>query len=153
MAQLKSILLAEDNSKDVELTLTALAEHNLANEVIVARDGEEALDYLLRRGRFRERPEDNPAVILLDLKMPRVDGLEVLRRIKSDDRLKTIPVVMLTSSREERDLIESYRLGINAYVVKPVGFDQFVEAVRQIGAFWAILNERAPGAVRKAAGP
>lgn len=153
MAQLKSILLAEDNSKDVELTLTALAEHNLANEVIVARDGEEALDYLLRRGRFRERPEDNPAVILLDLKMPRVDGLEVLRRIKSNDRLKTIPVVMLTSSREERDLIESYRLGINAYVVKPVGFDQFVEAVRQIGAFWAILNERAPGAVRKAAGP
>lgn len=153
MAQLKSILLAEDNSKDVELTLTALAEHNLANEVIVACDGEEALDYLLRRGRFRERPEDNPAVILLDLKMPRVDGLEVLRRIKSDDRLKTIPVVMLTSSREERDLIESYRLGINAYVVKPVGFDQFVKAVRQIGAFWAILNERAPGAVRKAAGP
>lgn len=153
MAQLKSILLAEDNSKDVELTLTALAEHNLANEVIVARDGEEALDYLLRRGRFRERPEENPAVILLDLKMPRVDGLEVLRRIKSDDRLKTIPVVMLTSSREERDLIDSYRLGINAYVVKPVGFDQFVEAVRQIGAFWAILNERAPGAVRKAAGP
>lgn len=153
MAQLKSILLAEDNSKDVELTLTALAEHNLANEVIVARDGEEALDYLLRRGRFRERPEDNPAVILLDLKMPRVDGLEVLRRIKSNDRLKTIPVVMLTSSREERDLIESYRLGINAYVVKPVGFDQFVEAVRRIGAFWAILNERAPGAVRKAAGP
>lgn len=152
MAQLKSILLAEDNSKDVELTLTALAEHNLANEVIVARDGEEALDYLLRRGRFRERPEENPAVILLDLKMPRVDGLEVLRRIKSDDRLKTIPVVMLTSSREERDLIDSYRLGINAYV-KPVGFDQFVEAVRQIGAFWAILNERAPGAVRKAAGP
>lgn len=153
MAQLKSILLAEDNSKDVELTLTALAEHNLANEVIVARDGEEALDYLLRRGRFRERPEDNPAVILLDLKMPRVDGLEVLRRIKSNDRLKTIPVVMLTSSREEGDLIESYRLGINAYVVKPVGFDQFVEAVRRIGAFWAILNERAPGAVRKAAGP
>ena len=153
MAQLKSILLAEDNSKDVELTLTALAEHNLANEVIVARDGEEALDYLLRRGRFRERPEENPAVVLLDLKMPRVDGLEVLRRIKSEDRLKTIPVVMLTSSREERDLIESYRLGINAYVVKPVGFEQFVEAVRQIGVFWAILNERAPGAVRKAAGP
>ncbi len=153
MAQLKSILLAEDNPKDVELTLTALSEHNLANEVVVARDGEEALDYLLRRGRFRERPEDNPAVVLLDLKMPRVDGLEVLRRIKSDDGLKTIPVVMLTSSREERDLIESYRLGINAYVVKPVGFEQFVEAVRQIGVFWALLNERAPGAVRKAAGP
>ncbi len=153
MTQLKSILLAEDNTKDVELTLTALAEHNLANEVVVARDGEEALDYLLRRGRFRERPQENPAVVLLDLKMPRVDGLEVLRRIKSDDGLKTIPVVMLTSSREERDLIESYRLGINAYVVKPVGFEQFVEAVRQTGAFWAILNERAPGAVRKAVGP
>ncbi len=153
MAQLKSILLAEDNPKDIELTLTALAEHNLANEVIVARDGEEALDYLLRRGRFGERPEENPAVVLLDLKMPRVDGLEVLRRIKSDDGLKTIPVVMLTSSRDERDLIESYRLGINAYVVKPVGFEQFVEAVRQIGVFWALLNERAPGAVRKAAGP
>ena len=152
MAPLKSILLAEDNPKDIELTLTALAEHNLANEVVVARDGEEALDYLLRRGRFRDRPEENPALVLLDLKMPRVDGLEVLRRIKSDDGLKTIPVVMLTSSREERDLIESYRLGINAYVVKPVGFEQFVEAVRQIGAFWAILNERAPGAVRKAAG-
>ena len=153
MAQLKSILLAEDNPKDVELTLTALSEHNLANEVVVARDGEEALDYLLRHGRFRERPRDNPAVVLLDLKMPRVDGLEVLRRIKSDDGLRTIPVVMLTSSREERDLIESYRLGINAYVVKPVGFEQFVEAVRQIGVFWALLNERAPGAVRKAAGP
>ncbi len=153
MAPLKSILLAEDNPKDVELTLTALADHNLANEVVVARDGEEALDYLLRRSGFRERPGDNPAVVLLDLKMPRVDGLEVLRRIKSDERLKTIPVVMLTSSREERDLIESYRLGINAYVVKPVGFEKFVEAVRQIGAFWAILNERAPGAVRKAVGP
>lgn len=153
MARLKSILLAEDNPKDIELTLTALAEHNLANEVVVARDGEEALDYLMRRGRFRERPQDNPAVVLLDLKMPRVDGLEVLRRIKSDDGLKTIPVVMLTSSREERDLIESYHLGINAYVVKPVGFEQFVEAVRQIGVFWALLNERAPGAVRRAAGP
>jgi CheY-like chemotaxis protein len=153
MAPLKSILLAEDNPKDIELTLTALAEHNLANEVVVARDGEEALDYLQRRGRFRERAQENPAVVLLDLKMPRVDGLEVLRRIKSDDALKAIPVVMLTSSREERDLIESYRLGINAYVVKPVGFEQFVEAVRQIGAFWAILNERAPGTVRKAAAP
>ncbi len=150
MADFKSILLAEDNPKDVELTLTALAENHLANEVVVARDGEEALDYLLRRGRFALRAEGNPAVVLLDLKMPRVDGLEVLRRIKSDDTLKTVPVVMLTSSREERDLVESYRLGANAYVVKPVGFEQFVEAVREVGVFWAILNERAPGSVRKA---
>jgi len=150
MAELKSILLAEDNPKDVELTLTALAENHLANEVVVVRDGEEALDYLLRRGRFALRAEGNPAVVLLDLKMPRVDGLEVLRQIKSDDTLKTVPVVMLTSSREERDLVESYRLGANAYVVKPVGFEQFVEAVREVGVFWAILNERAPGSVRKA---
>ena len=149
MAELKSILLAEDNPRDVELTLTALSEHNLANEVVVARDGEEALDYLLRRGRFALRTEGNPAVVLLDLKMPRVDGLEVLRRIKSDEKLRAIPVVMLTSSREERDLVETYRLGINAYVVKPVDFERFVEAVREIGVFWAILNERAPGSVRK----
>lgn len=149
MTELKSILLAEDNPKDVELTLTALGEHNLANEVVVARDGEEALDYLLRRGRFALRAEGNPAVVLLDLKMPRVDGLEVLRRIKSDEALRNIPVVMLTSSREERDLVESYRLGVNAYVVKPVAFDQFVEAVREIGVFWAILNEPAPGSVRR----
>jgi CheY-like chemotaxis protein len=147
MAELKSILLAEDNPRDVELTLTALGEHNLANEVVVARDGEEALDYLLRRGRFAQRAPGNPAVVLLDLKMPRVDGLEVLRRIKADESLKTIPVVMLTSSREERDLVESYRLGVNAFVVKPVGFEQFVNAVREIGVFWAILNERAPGSV------
>ena len=150
MAELNSILLAEDNPKDVELTLTALAENHLANEVVVVCDGEEALDYLLRRGRFALRAEGNPAVVLLDLKMPRVDGLEVLRRIKSDDTLKSVPVVMLTSSREERDLVESYRLGANAYVVKPVGFEQFVEAVREVGVFWAILNERAPGSVRKA---
>ena len=149
MAELKSILLAEDNPKDVELTLTALAENRLANEVVVARDGEEALDYLFRRGRFALRAEGNPAVVLLDLKMPRVDGLEVLRRIKSDETLKTVPVVMLTSSREERDLVESYRLGINADVVKPVGFEKFADAVREIGAFWAILNERAPGSVRR----
>jgi CheY-like chemotaxis protein len=147
MADLKSILLAEDNPRDVELTLTALAENNLANEVVVARDGEEALDYLFRRGRFALRSAGNPAVVLLDLKMPRVDGLEVLRQIKADESLKSVPVVMLTSSREERDLVESYRLGINAYVVKPVGFEQFVDAVRQIGAFWALLNERAPGSV------
>ena len=149
MAELKSILLAEDNPKDDELTLTALAENRLADDVVVARDGEEALDYLFRRGRFALRPVGNPAVVLLDLKMPRVDGLEVLRRIKSDESLKTVPVVMLTSSREERDLVESYRLGINAYVVKPVGFEKFADAIREIGAFWAILTERAPGSVRR----
>src|SRR6266508_3236804 len=141
MAELNSILLAEDNPKDVELTLTALGENHLANEVVVVRDGEEALDYLFRRGRFALRSEGNPAVVLLDLKMPKVDGLEVLRQIKSDETLKTVPVVMLTSSREERDLVESYRLGINAYVVKPVGFDRFIEAVRQVGVFWALINE------------
>ena len=150
MADLKSILLVEDNPMDVELTLTALSEHNLANEVVVARDGEEALDYLLRKGRFSGREEGNPAVVLLDLKMPKVDGLEVLRRIKSDEALRTIPVVMLTSSREEKDLIESYRLGINAYVVKPVAFDRFIDAVRNVGIFWALVNEPAPGTLRKA---
>ena len=149
MADLRSILLAEDNPKDVELTLAALAEHNLANEVVVARDGEEALDYLYRRGRWEGREGGNPAVVLLDLKMPKVDGLEVLRRIKSDDSLKAVPVVMLTSSREEKDLVESYRLGANAYVVKPVAFDRFLDAVRHIGVFWALLNEPAPEGARR----
>lgn len=144
MADLKSILLAEDNPRDVELTLTALADHNIANDVVVARDGEEALDYLFRRGRYEGREGGNPAVVLLDLKMPKVDGLEVLRQIKSNEALRTVPVVMLTSSREERDLVESYRLGSNAYVVKPVAFDRFVDAVRHVGVFWAILNEPAP---------
>ncbi|HKA35817.1 MAG TPA: response regulator [Thermoanaerobaculia bacterium] len=141
MAEVRCILLVEDNPKDVELTLTALSEHNLANEVVVARDGEEALEYLRRRGRFAGREPGDPAVVLLDLKMPKVDGLEVLRQIKSDDALRTIPVVMLTSSREDKDLIDSYRLGTNAYVVKPVVFEHFVEAVRNIGGFWAILSE------------
>jgi CheY-like chemotaxis protein len=150
MNGLRSILLAEDNPRDVELTLAALAERNLANEVVVVRDGEEALDYLSRGGRFSRRAEGHPAVVLLDLKMPRVDGLDVLRRIKTDGALKAIPVVMLTSSREERDLVESYRLGANAYVVKPVDFDQFMAAVAQLGAFWAILNEPPPGGVHKA---
>src|SRR5207302_871916 len=130
---------------DVELTLAALAEHNLANEVAVARDGVEALDYLYCRGRFSGRASGNPAVILLDIKMPRMNGLEVLQRIKSDPQLKMIPVVMLTSSREEPDLLESYKLGVNAYVVKPVDFQQFVDAVKQVGAFWAVLNEPPPG--------
>jgi CheY-like chemotaxis protein len=145
MKELRSILLAEDNPNDVELTLAAFSEHNLANEVFVVSDGEEALDYLYQRGRFKERPDGNPAVILLDLKMPKVDGLEVLRTIKQDEKLKNIPVVMLTSSREEPDLVRSYQLGVNAYVVKPVGFQSFMNAVKQIGVFWAIFNEPPPG--------
>ncbi len=150
MAELKRILLAEDNPKDVELTLTALDEHNLANEVVVVNDGAEALDYLYRRGKFAMRADNDPAVVLLDLKMPKVDGLEVLRTIKKDDKLKTIPLVILTSSREEKDLVESYKLGVNAYVVKPVNFQQFIEAVKELGAFWAVINEPPPGSVRKA---
>jgi CheY-like chemotaxis protein len=148
MSDLKGILLAEDNVRDVELTLDALGEHNLANEVVVVHDGAEALDYLYHRGRFKMRGDGNPAVILLDLKMPKVDGLEVLRTIKNDETLKMIPVVMLTSSREEQDLVESYKLGVNAYVVKPVSFHDFVGAVKQLGAFWAVLNEPPPGSVK-----
>ena len=144
MANLKRILLAEDNPNDVELTLAALAEHNLANEVVVVRDGAEALDYLYCRGSFAMRNGASPVVILLDLKMPKVDGLEVLRTVKADDRLKTIPVVVLTSSREEKDLVESYKLGVNAYVVKPVDFQDFVGAVKQLGVFWAVINESPP---------
>jgi CheY-like chemotaxis protein len=143
MTEIKRILLAEDSVNDAELTLSAL-ESNLANEVIVVRDGAEALDYLHARGTFAGRAQGNPALLLLDLKMPRVDGLDVLRQIKSDPRLKTIPVVMLTSSREEQDLIKSYHLGVNSYVVKPVNFAEFVDAVRQIGAFWAVINEPPP---------
>ena len=149
MTQLKRILLAEDNEHDVELTLNALAENRLANEVVVVRDGAEALDYLYRRGGYRLREEGNPVVLLLVLKMPKVDGLEVLRQVKQDDALRQMPVVMLTSSREERDLVESYRLGVNAYVVKPVEFSRFVEAVRELGVFWAVINEAPPGSVRK----
>ena len=144
MEDLKRILLAEDSVKDVELTLTALEEKHLANKVDVVRDGEEALDYLYRRGSFQSRPGGNPAVVLLDIKMPKVNGLEVLRQIKSDEKLKTVPVVVLTSSREEQDMVESYRLGVNAYVVKPVDFNQFVDAVKEVGAFWAVINEPPP---------
>ncbi len=141
MGELKRILLAEDNPDDVELTLEALQVNQLANEVVVVRDGAEALDYLFRRGAFASRPAGLPAVVLLDLKMPKVDGLEVLRQIKSDESLRTTPVVMLTSSREESDLVRSYRLGVNAYVVKPVDFGDFIEAVRNLGLFWAVVNE------------
>lgn len=137
----KNILLVEDSTQDIELTLTALSEHNLANTVVVVRDGEEALNYLYRRSSYSSRTNENPAVILLDLKMPKVDGIQVLREIKNNEQLKSIPVVMLTSSGEESDLVESYKLGANAYVVKPVGFEDFVRAVSQLGIFWAWINE------------
>jgi len=140
----KRILLAEDNLDDIELTLRVLAEYHLANKVDVVRDGVDALDYLFCRGRFADRPPGNPALVLLDNKMPRVDGLEVVRLVKSDERLKTIPVVMLTSSREQVDLFKSYELGVNAYVIKPVKFYDFVNAVREIGSFWGIVNEPPP---------
>jgi CheY-like chemotaxis protein len=144
MTELKRILLAEDSANDVELTLAALAENHLANEVVVVRDGAQALDYLYRRGDFANRHNGNPAVVLLDLKMPKVDGLEVLRQIKQDAQLKTIPVVMLTSSREEQDLVRSYEYGVNAYVVKPVDFGEFMDAVKRLGGFWAVVNEVPP---------
>src|SRR5271166_5522637 len=149
MSTLGRILLVEDDPKDVELTLTALEEYNLANEVIVARDGAEALDYLYCRGNFMRRSGDNPAVLLLDLKLPKIDGLEVLQQIKSDDSLKLIPVVVLTSSREEKDMVASYRLGVNAYVVKPVDFHEFVNAIKELGVFWAVINEPPPGSAKK----
>jgi DNA-binding response OmpR family regulator len=149
MNELGRILIVEDDPKDVELSLTALEEYNLANEVVVTRDGEEALDYLYCRGNFAARTNDNPAVLLLDLKLPKVDGLEVLQQIKSDEKLKMIPVVVLTSSREERDMVASYKLGVNAYVVKPVDFHEFVNAIKELGIFWAVINEPPPGSVRK----
>jgi CheY-like chemotaxis protein len=141
MLELKTILLVEDNSKDVELTLEALTQHNLANRVTVARDGVEAIEYLRCEGEFKSRQPGNPAVILLDIKMPRMDGIEVLRAIRSDKKMKNLPVVMLTSSREEPDLRESYELGANAYIVKPVNFKDFIEAVKLVGIFWAVINE------------
>jgi CheY-like chemotaxis protein len=146
---MRRILLVEDDPKDVELTLTALEEYNFANEVVVTRDGAEALDYLYCSGDFAGRPNDNPAVLLLDQKLPKVDGLEVLQQIKSDDNLRIVPVVVLTSSREEKDLVTSYKLGVNAYVVKPVDFHEFVNAIKELGVFWAIINEPPPGSVKK----
>ena len=145
---LKPILLVEDNPHDLELTLIALSKSQLANEVVVVRDGAEALDYLNRRGEFSARPVGNPAVILLDLKLPKVDGLEVLKAIRETESLKPIPVVMLTSSKEEQDLIRSYALGVNAYVVKPVDFKDFLRAIADLGMFWAVLNEPPPGSQR-----
>ena len=147
MADLKRILLAEDNPKDVELTLAALDEHKLANEVVVVNDGAEALDYLYRRGKYAMRHEGNPAVVLLDIKMPKVDGLEVLKTIKADPNLMSIPTVILTSSREERDLAKSYNQGVNAYVVKPVEFQEFIKVVSNLGVFWALVNEPPPRSV------
>ncbi len=138
------ILLAEDSAQDAELTLNALAEHNITNSVDLARDGAEALDYLYKRGQFAGRQGGNPVLVLLDLKMPRMDGLEVLRAVKADPQLRTIPVVILTSSREEQDVVRSYELGVNAYVVKPVEFDQFMRAVRDLGLFWLLINETPP---------
>lgn len=149
MPALRSILLAEDSPKDVELTLAALEEHNLANQVVVVDDGAEALDFLYYRGKYRLRGDGNPAVVLLDIKMPKVDGLQVLRTIKSDENLKAIPVVILTSSKEEKDLVESYKLGVNAYVVKPVNFQDFVNAVKTLGMFWGIINEPPPGGMKR----
>lgn len=144
MTDTGKILLVEDSEQDVELTLSALTQHNLANEVVVARDGEEALDYLYRRRTFQDREAGNPVVILLDIKLPKVDGLEVLQQLRSDPALRFVPVVMLTSSREERDIVRSYDLGVNAYVVKPVEFQGFFEAIRELGLFWAVLNQPPP---------
>src|SRR5947208_16316386 len=144
MSELRRILLAEDNANDVELTLAALKTNRVLNEVVVTRDGAETLDYLWRRNKYAERVGGMPVLMLLDLKMPKVDGLEVLREVKSSPDLKTIPVVVLTSSREEQDLMRSYNLGVNAYVVKPVDFRDFMDAVKLVGGFWAVLNELPP---------
>jgi CheY-like chemotaxis protein len=143
---LRPILLAEDNPNDVELTLAALRSMHLVNDVTVVHDGAEALDYLNRRGAFADRATPQPAVVLLDLKMPRVDGLEVLRQVRANPAMIFLPVVILTSSREESDLVRGYQLGANAYVVKPVEFEEFISAVGQIGAFWALVNEPPPAA-------
>ena len=141
MNKLKTILLAEDNPNDVELTLSALSEQKLANRVVVVHDGVEVIEYLRCEGKFKHRDKGNPAVILLDIKMPRMDGIEVLQAIKNEPAMKTIPVVILTSSREEPDLKHCYELGVNAYVVKPVDFMEFMEAIKHLGVFWALINE------------
>ena len=149
METIKRILLVEDDPKDIELTTNALGEYNLANEIAIARDGVEALDYMYRRGLFASRPHGHPVVILLDLKMPKVDGIQVLKQLKSDESLRCVPVVILTSSRETSDLNECYKLGVNAYVVKPVRFAEFIEAVKGVGVFWALINEPPPGTIQK----
>ena len=141
-ADVKRILIVDDSPKDVELTISALAEKNLANEVDVAEDGEEALDYLYKRGKFVDNKNGNPAVILLDIKMPKMNGIEVLKHIRSNTKFKSIPVIMVTSSGEEKDLVESYKLGANAYVVKPVDIVQFINAIKDLGQFWAVINQQ-----------
>ncbi|MBL0420031.1 response regulator [Ramlibacter sp. AW1] len=146
---LKPILLVEDDLRDLELTLIALERSQLANDVVVVRDGAQALDYLFREGEWRDRPQGNPAVVVLDLKMPKVNGLEVLQRVRQAPDMRSMPVVMLTSSEEEADVVRSYELGVNAYVVKPVEFKRFVAAIAELGVFWAVLNEPPPGS-RKA---
>jgi len=147
--ELGRILIVEDDPRDLELTLMALEDYKLANQVMVTRDGQEALDYLYCRGQFNTRSDGNPAVVMLDLKLPKVDGLEVLKQVRSDENLKMIPVVVLTSSHEEKDMMRSYKLGVNAYVVKPVDFHEFVNAVKELGIFWAVINEPPPGSVGK----
>ena len=149
MTALKPILLVEDNPNDLELTLTALANTGLANDVVVTRDGAEAHDYLLSRGTFEHRPPGLPIVVLLDLKLPKIDGLELLRLIRENEETASLPVVILTSSREEKDVTAGYQLGSNAYVVKPVAFAEFFKAIQDLGIFWAVLNEPPPGALRK----
>ncbi len=149
MTELKRILLVEDSANDVALSLAALEEINLANEVVVVRDGQQALDFLFRRGEYQGRTDGNPAVVLLDLKLPKVDGIEVLTQVKRDSSLKSIPVVMLTSSREEQDLARSYGLGVNAYVVKPVAFPDFVAVLKELGLFWAVVNQPPPGSLNQ----
>jgi len=149
MSHLKRVLLVEDSANDAELTMTALGDSGLANEVVWVKDGEEALDYLYKKSAFADRADGFPAVVLLDLKLPKVDGLQVLEKVKQDPELKTIPIVMLTSSREEVDVTRSYGLGVNAYVVKPVGFPEFVQALREVGLFWAVVNQPPSGSVQK----
>lgn len=147
---LKPILLVEDDTRDLELTLVALERSELANEVVVVRDGAQALDYLRREGEFADRPAGNPAVVMLDLKLPKLDGLEVLQAVRQTPELRSLPVVMLTSSHQEGDVLKSYELGVNAYVVKPVEFKAFVSAIAELGVFWAVLNEPPPGSTRAA---
>ncbi len=148
MSTLKPILIVEDNPNDLELTINALEKSRLANEVIIARDGAEAADYLFRRNTYADRPAGNPAVVLLDLKLPKIDGLELLRMVRENEEIGRTPIVLLTSSREERDVVNGYRLGVNAYVVKPVVFSEFVQAIQDLGVFWAVINEPPPGSAR-----